>query len=762
MEQATPARDRKPRSKNWPTAFSPSVRKNRKIALKEGICSGTPITMTLGNPPEKVNCARVSAGKRRPKAFLPVFILHGVGDSIAYTNVGAKLLQREPMTISLPRWFVFAFLCCAASWPETSSGADSQNDVPRPARRLAFRTGAELVDDAGVAGGLIVYAGGSDVDWTASLRVNERYLVQGLMCDRELVGPARQRLLGRELLGPVTIRHWPGGRLPYADDLVNLLIVAQGPALPDGEILRVLAPRGVAYVQSTDGWQKVSKPWPASIDEWTHFLHGPDNNAVANDTEVGPPRHLQWTAGPRWGRSHDQLGGVSAAVSAAGRLFAIVDEGSVASVREPARWMLVARDAFNGVLLWKRPVQPWEDHLRPFRSGPAELPRRLIAVDQRVYVTLGYGGPVTALDAATGDTIRTYEGTENAQELLLNEGRLFVVIGRPPVKEDDAPVPQLPEWLVPYPQWVYEFPPKHIVCLDAKTGERLWRRDDDQTANLLPLTMAVGEGKVFFHNERQLVALDAQTGATVWAADRPVSLHRYAWSAPTVVVSDGVVLSGDRTSEEQMKLSRRGDTKPKWLVSSGHDLFGGELIAFSADTGERLWTVPCHESFNAPVDVFVARNQVWSGQVAWTPQPGITQTYNLKTGEVVDRRPPDHEFGRFGHHRCYRAKATVNYVLHSRRGIEFVDMDSDQLLVDRWLRGTCQYGILPCNGMIYTPPHACACYVTHQLNSFNAVKRAKGDVSAKCKVQRAKGKTRTRCQVQSAKGKTRATMTNAW
>jgi outer membrane protein assembly factor BamB len=585
---------------------------------------------------------------------------------------------------------------------------------------------ASIINESAIRGGLVVHVGCGDTTWTAGLRINDRYLVQGLETDETLVARGQRRLLEEGQLGPVSIRHWNGGRLPYADDLVNLLLVEQGIDLSNREILRALAPGGVARVRREGDWETLTKSWPGDIDEWTHFLHGPDNNAVANDTQVAPPQHLQWTAGPRWGRSHDQLASVSAVVSSGGRIFSIVDEGAVSSVHEPARWFLVARDAFNGIQLWKRPVSPWEDHMRPFRSGPAELPRRLVAHDDCVYVTLGYGKPVTALDAATGKSIQTYSETEDAQEILLCDGKLYVVAGELRSTIDGTPVPELPEWLVPYPQWVYEQGPKRLVCVDAGTGEVEWAREDDETTNVLPLTLAAARGRVFFHNEKSLVAADAKTGETIWQADRPVSLDRYAWSSPTLVVSDGVVLSGDRTAEEMMDFGEREGRAPRWLVSSGHDLFGGEIVAFSAETGEKLWTAPCHESFNAPVDVFVARGRVWSGEVAWNPQPGITQVYDLKTGEVVSKRPPDQEFGRFGHHRCYRAKATVNYVLHSRRGIEFVDMESDQLLLDRWTRGTCQYGLLPCNGMIYTPPHACACFVTEQLNGFNAL-TAKGE-----------------------------------
>ncbi len=44
-------------------------------------------------------------------------------------------------------------------------------------------------------------------------------------------------------------------------------------------------------------------------------------------------------------------------LSAQGRLFTVYDEGTIGLPRRPARWTLIARDAFNGVLLWKRPAR---------------------------------------------------------------------------------------------------------------------------------------------------------------------------------------------------------------------------------------------------------------------------------------------------------------------------------------------------------------------------------------------------------------------
>ena len=94
---------------------------------------------------------------------------------------------------------------------------------------------------------------------------------------------------------------------------------------------------------------------------------------------------------------------MSALVSGGGRLFYIMDEGSRVSIQMPPKWTLIARDAFNGTVLWKQPIREWHSHLWPLKSGPTALARRLVAEGDRVYVTLGLREPVSVLDAATSD-----------------------------------------------------------------------------------------------------------------------------------------------------------------------------------------------------------------------------------------------------------------------------------------------------------------------------------------------------------------------
>jgi outer membrane protein assembly factor BamB len=59
--------------------------------------------------------------------------------------------------------------------------------------------------------------------------------------------------------------------------------------------------------------------------------------------------------------------------------------------------------------------------------------------------------------------------------------------------------------------------------------------------------------------------------------------------------------------------------------------------------------------------------------------------------------------------------------MSGHRGIEFLDLVGEEHSRNNWIRGVCQYGILPCNGLIYTPPHACGCYMEAKLYGFWAV-----------------------------------------
>ena len=353
----------------------------------------------------------------------------------------------------------------------------------------------QILSAANVKGGLVVHVGCGDGKLTAALRANESFIVHGLDTDPQRVDAARKHIQSLGLYGRVSVQQWAGERLPYVDNFVNLIVASDEMPVAREELLRVLVPDGVAISVNrlAEGLNaSLRKPRPADIDDWTHFLHGPDNNAVARDSRVDIPRSIQWVSEPRWGRSHEELASMSAAVTAQGRIFFVVDEAPLASIRFVSDWKLVARDAFNGTLLWKRPLGAWVDHLRHFRSGPAHLPRRLVALGERVYLTPSLTGAVVALDAASGQTVREFAGTERTEEILAADGVLYLVVG---TSEENRRGGGLFARGEPAATGF-----RFITAIEADTGRSLWKKAFDKDECLLPLTLAVKGSRVCYQN----------------------------------------------------------------------------------------------------------------------------------------------------------------------------------------------------------------------------------------------------------------------
>ncbi|NLF73486.1 MAG: PQQ-binding-like beta-propeller repeat protein [Candidatus Anammoximicrobium sp.] len=594
------------------------------------------------------------------------------------------------------RWFVG--IVSGLSWVAASPGAGGAEQIQA----------REILAVAGVQGGLIVHIGCGDGRLTAALRVNDSFLVQGLDVNAANVEIARKHLQALGLYGRVSAASWDGRRLPYINNFVNLCVV-RGPSSVDrAELLRVLCPGGVAVFttgQGTLAGDKLVKPRPQEIDDWTHYLHGPDNNAVAQDTVVGPPKHYQWIGSPDYLRHHDHMSGLSAMVSANGRLFYVMDLGPRWSIQMPPQWTLLARDAFNGTVLWQRPIERWHPHLWPLKRGPAQLMRRLVADEETVYVTLGVGAPVTALAAASGQTIRAYAGTEGAEEIIQSDGVLYTVVN-PELDAYQTIAQDTVETIRSAGrEWNWDEKPRRLVAAEAGTGRTLWSGE----SVVAPSTLAVGGGRVYFHDGERIICLDANDGQRVWVS-KPLPRWKpmHVLFSPTLVVYQDVVLfAGGEKLDPQ-----RG----------GRD----SMTALSAASGEVLWTGEHPPSgYASAEDLFAIDGLVWCGVTSSPRDSGVFTGRDLHTGEVKVQFPPD-DWKHMPHHRCHRAKATSNFILTSRTGIEFVDIDAQHWTAHHWVRGSCNYGVMPCNGLLYAPPHSCACYLLAKLNGFNALAPERG------------------------------------
>jgi len=562
----------------------------------------------------------------------------------------------------------------------------------------AEQPGEAIVRSSGVRGGLIVHVGCGEGQLTAGLHISDRYAVHGLDTDAARVAAARESIKSQGLYGKVSVDTFDGRNLPYVDNLANLLVVGGPSQIDEEELLRVLCPGGVAVFLTNDQGamtkDQLVKPWPGDIDEWTHFHHDPQGTMVGEDQAVGPPRGTQWLAGPKWLRNHDFMSSMHAMVSAGGRIFYVIDEGLRNHIFLPARWRLIARDAFNGTVLWKRPLNDWHPNNWPLKSGPGHHPRRLVAVGDRVYVAAGVTEPVIALDAATGEIVRTYEQTKPTQEILLCDDILYLVVDPEllPVNYRAA-TSSYQEIGRANSGWAWspDSPQRIVMAIQADSGQVLWKHP----AAVAPLTLTVGEDTIFYHNGQGLVALDRPTGTPRWETEGPAIRSVPTGGSLRVVFSDGVVLFAN----------------------------GTKLNAFSAADGAPLWTGSLMKtSHHCPEDLFVIEGDIWSVNTGQPQQKGTHfKVMDLGSGEIEKDFVAENLPGFPMHPRCYPSRATTTYIMTNGMGTEFYRLGGTTVDINNFVRGSCIYGVMPSNGLLYKPPDSCACYYQSKVEYLYAL-----------------------------------------
>lgn len=526
----------------------------------------------------------------------------------------------------------------------------------------------EILAATGVKGGLIVHLGCGDGKLTAALRASDSYIVHGLDHDAANVEQARAHIRSLGLYGKVSVDRLAGGPLPYADNLVNLVVAGGNCRMSSEEMMRVLAPLGVAYVEQAGKWTKTVKPWPKEMDEWTHWLHDAGSNAVAHDTLVGPPRRMHWVAEPLWSRGHEVPSSVGGLVTARGRLFYALDEGQCGIYTLPSKWTLVARDAFNGALLWKRPVPHWGPALSFGGFGNGFRPRRLVTDGERVFLPTGNDAVLAALDAATGEAVKTLAEARGTTDILCGDGLLVAACS------PGAPVDAKGKGRSA----------AALIAARPDTLEVLWKAP---AAGVAPQTLALGAGRVAFKAGNDIVALDAKTG-------------REAWRAPFV-------------EPAPKDPRRRGGTSVMIAGGTVYVQGGGKLAALAADTGKTLWEEQGRTSSKG--ELFAAGGLVW--QTAGANIAGRDPA----SGQVRKTINASSVFSSGHHPRCYPNKATERYAITNNRGAEFISLASDERVANDWLRGNCGHGVTPANGLLYAPPCQCFCYGGVMLTGFKAL-----------------------------------------
>ena len=518
------------------------------------------------------------------------------------------------------------------------------------------------------------------------------------------VAAARKALTAAGVYGAkAVVMQSPLDALPFSDYFANVIVCGAAGATPADEVLRMLKPcGGIAYVHSAQGASvrkalgalgetstrvtaagagaKIVRGELNGAGTWNHQYGEAGNTACGDDRLVRGPIGLLWYGEPGPGRMPSRHASAAAPLAFGGRMFV---QG------ENVIW---AYDAYNGVLLWERQIPG------AIRLGLKTGCSNFAGDGKSVFVAVG--SKCLRLDAATGKTLKTYvspparNGARRNWDYLARAGGLLYGSGG-----TDG-----------------------IFAIDVTSGALRWRRDG---GNIMPSTIAIGDGRLFFVDRtltpeqtaqglkgvakalrldqrgkpvppdvRLIVALNAETGKTVWTrpqyvSDCVVKVTKGAGEMTLMYADNVVLLCGQ-----------------PWKGHFWREFFSGafsrrSLIALAGGDGRPLW----------------------SGRKGYRSRPLIVGdriiaepwAYDLHTGAEILRAHPitgaeaKWQMSRPGHH-CGNIAAAPNMLLFRSGVTAYYDLLGDYGTAHFGAqRSGCWINCIPANGLVLVPEASSGC-----------------------------------------------------
>ena len=604
-----------------------------------------------------------------------------------------------------------------------------------------------LIDIAGISRGVCSVLGCGDGKVALELARAEGFFVHVLDPDTAGVEATRRILDSQGLHGTRAVTERASfSPLPYADNMVDLIVATcltedTLGQLQQSEVNRVLRPGGKAILGSTDKagvstrqlrawveaevllfaevredafgrWAVGTKPTPMGMDDWSHWEHAPDNNPVSNDQLIKAPYMTQWLGKPFY------IAMPAITTAAGGRIF--LATGHIAHHKREEPWLntLIARNGYNGTILWQRKLP---DGYLAHRSA-------FIATPDVFYMIALDGQGVTMLDPETGEQLDRIQVPGLGGEwkwIAMKDGILYALVGREKDPAESTLVrSQHAHWSWSelskgyYKQRVPWGFGKTVLAYDVEKKDVVWTHEEDQPVD--SRAMSMGDKRLYLYGpDSHIRCLDATCGDIVWTNPDP--------EVRKLIEEPGRGLG----STPGFKTMCFSVSTPKALFFEAQTR--ANVVAVSLEDGHFLWH---RKKITNNPNMLYLDGKLLVG----IGQGGGTLVVDPMTGEKLD------DLG-FRKRSCARLTATPDslFCRGMPEGLTRYDRKTGKVLFDGAVRPSCNDGVIGANGLLYMGPWACDCNLSlmgrvalcsagdfrfdHQATDADRLRKGTGDLA---------------------------------
>ncbi|MHC4330072.1 MAG: outer membrane protein assembly factor BamB family protein, partial [Planctomycetota bacterium] len=460
-----------------------------------------------------------------------------------------------------------------------------------------------------------------------------------------------------------------------AGNLAGMIYVSDSAknSVSEKELLRVAYPGGTILV----GGKEIIKPSATDTDSWSHPYHGPDNNPQSTDQRARAPYLTQFLADPKFCPMPE------ISVAAGGKVFRAFGHIAHKANQNEMLNTLICVNAYNGMILWKRPLK---EGFMIHRNTMIATPEILYMADDE---------SCKLIDTQTGEIKDEIVIPEDIADgpvwkwMAMQDGVLYALIGgsEAEIRTRPSKTPGLGHW--PWGMWEgHDYKDQKtnfgfgrtIVAVDPKSKKVLWCHNEEDYLDSRGVCMK--DGRLYLYSpEKYLACLDTKTQEIAWKASAKDLLE--------AIGPDG------RAQHYVTGYSTTTFIK----CNDKHILFAGpqrsRLVVASAEDGKLLWQ---KEGGNLQLvlqeDGFYAAGPAAAGA-----------KYAYKNGEVLARLP--------NRRACTRATGSIDSIFfRTPGGTVRVDTTSNTAQHIAPMRPPCQDGVIISNGQLYWGPWMCGCQLS--------------------------------------------------